>query len=146
MYISVVIGDELISDVHLWTLSHGRAKAGRPTRTYIQQLRADRGCSPEEQPEAMDDRKGWRGRVKAIHADGATWWYIYIYIYIILEFVKFLDYEFSETYIYIYIYIYIRHQHLPGDQEIVKLQPNFIFYFSIILLLCYVFTQPLRSG
>ena len=35
--------DELISDVLLWTLSHGRAKAGRPARTYIQQLCADLG-------------------------------------------------------------------------------------------------------
>ena len=31
--------DELISDVLLWTLTYGRAKAGRPARTYIQQLR-----------------------------------------------------------------------------------------------------------
>ena len=30
--------DELISDVLLWTPSHGWAKAGRPARTYIQQL------------------------------------------------------------------------------------------------------------
>ena len=30
--------DELISDVLLWTPTHGRAKAGRPARTYIQQL------------------------------------------------------------------------------------------------------------
>ena len=30
--------DELISDVLLWTPSHGRAKAGWPARTYIQQL------------------------------------------------------------------------------------------------------------
>ena len=30
--------DELISDVLQWTPSHGRAKAGRPTWTYIQQL------------------------------------------------------------------------------------------------------------
>ena len=29
--------DELISDVLLWTPTHGRAKAGRPARTYIQQ-------------------------------------------------------------------------------------------------------------
>ena len=29
---------ELISDVILWTLSHGRAKVGRPARTYLQQL------------------------------------------------------------------------------------------------------------
>ena len=28
--------DELISDVLLWITSHGRAKAGRPARTYIQ--------------------------------------------------------------------------------------------------------------
>ena len=50
--------DELISDVLLWTPSHGRAKAGRPARTYIQQLCADSGCSPEDLPEAMDDREG----------------------------------------------------------------------------------------
>ena len=30
--------DELISDVLLWTPAYGRAKAGRPPRTYIQQL------------------------------------------------------------------------------------------------------------
>ena len=42
--------DELISDVLLWTPSQGRAKAGRPARTYIQQLCADMGCSPEDLP------------------------------------------------------------------------------------------------
>ena len=47
--------DELLSVVLLWTPSHGRAKAERPTRTYIQQLCADTGCSPEDLPEAMDD-------------------------------------------------------------------------------------------
>ena len=30
--------DELVSDVLLWTPTYGRAKAGRPARTYIQQL------------------------------------------------------------------------------------------------------------
>ena len=40
--------DQLISDVLLWTPSHGRAKAGRPAGTYIQQLCVDTGCSPEE--------------------------------------------------------------------------------------------------
>ena len=30
--------DEIISDVLRWTPSHSRAKAGRPARTYIQQL------------------------------------------------------------------------------------------------------------
>ena len=36
--------DELIRDVLLWTPTHGRSKAGRPARTYIQQLCEDRGC------------------------------------------------------------------------------------------------------
>ena len=35
--------DELIRDVLLWTPTHGRAKAGRPARTYIQQLCEDTG-------------------------------------------------------------------------------------------------------
>ena len=32
--------DELISDLLLWTPSHGRAKVGRPARTYLQQCSA----------------------------------------------------------------------------------------------------------
>ena len=48
--------DELISDVLLWTPSHGRAKAGQPARTYMQQLCEDTGCSPRDLPEAMNDR------------------------------------------------------------------------------------------
>ena len=64
--------DELISDVLLWTLSHGRAKAGRPAQTYIQQLCVDTGCCNEDLPEVMDDREGWRERVRDIRADGVT--------------------------------------------------------------------------
>ena len=64
--------DELISDVLLWTPSHGRAKARRPARTYIQQLCVDTGCSPENLPEAMNDRERWRERVRNIRADGTT--------------------------------------------------------------------------
>ena len=60
------IWDELISNVLLWTSSHGRDKAGRPHRTYIQQLCADRGCSLEDLPEAMDDRERWQERVRDI--------------------------------------------------------------------------------
>ena len=67
--------DELISDVLLWTSSHGRAKAGQPARTYIQQLCADTGCIPEDLPEAMDDRVGWWERVRDIRADGMAWWW-----------------------------------------------------------------------
>ena len=42
--------DELISDVILWTPTHGHAKAGRPARTYIQQLCKDTRCCPEDLP------------------------------------------------------------------------------------------------
>ena len=39
--------DELISDILLLTPSHRRAKAGRPARTYIQELCVDIGYSLE---------------------------------------------------------------------------------------------------
>ena len=67
--------DELISDVFLWTPTYGQAKAGRPARTYIQQLCEDMGCSPEDLPEAMSDREKWRERVRDIRASGTTWWW-----------------------------------------------------------------------
>ena len=61
--------DELISDLLVWTPSHGRAKGGRPARTYIQQVSADTGFSPEDLPETMED----------------IYIYIYIYIYIMVR-------------------------------------------------------------
>ena len=64
--------DELVSDVLLWTSTHGQAKAGRPARTYIQQLFEDTGCNPEDLPEAMIDRKKWREMVRDIRAGGTT--------------------------------------------------------------------------
>ena len=67
--------DELISDVLLWTPTYGQAKAGRPARTYIQQLYEDTGCNPEDLPEAMNDREKWRERVRDICASGMTWWW-----------------------------------------------------------------------
>ena len=67
--------DELISDVLLWTPTHGRAKAGRPAWTYIQQLCEDMGCSPEDLPEAMNDREKWQERVRDIRATSTTWWW-----------------------------------------------------------------------
>ena len=68
--------DELISDILLWTSSHGQTKAGWPARTYIQHLCADIGCSLEDLPEVMEDREGWR----EIHRGGATWcWWLMLY-------------------------------------------------------------------
>ena len=72
--------NELISDVLLWTPTHGRAKAGRPARTYIQQLCEDTGCSPEDLPEAMNDREKWREWVRDIRATSTTWWWWYLWI------------------------------------------------------------------
>ena len=67
--------DELISDVLLWTPTYCRAKPGRLARTYIQQLCADTGCSPEDLPEAMNDREKWWERVRDIRVGGTTWWW-----------------------------------------------------------------------
>ena len=47
-------------------------KAGRPARTYIQQLCEDTGCIPEDLPVAMNDREKWRERVTDIRANGTT--------------------------------------------------------------------------
>ena len=49
--------------------------AGRPARTYIQQLCEDTGCSPEDLSEAMNDREKWWERIRDIRASGATWWW-----------------------------------------------------------------------
>ena len=64
--------DELIRDILLWTPTYGRANAGRPARTYIQQLCEDTRCSPEDLPEAMNDREKWPERVRDIRASGMT--------------------------------------------------------------------------
>ena len=65
--------DELISDVLLWTHTYGQAKAGRPARTYIQQLCEDPGCSPESLPEASigksDERRSGISVLAARHND-----------------------------------------------------------------------------
>ena len=67
--------DELLSDVLLWTPAYGQAKAGRPARTYIQQLCEDTGCNPEDLPKATNVREKWRERVMDIRAGGTTWWW-----------------------------------------------------------------------
>ena len=73
--------DELIRDVLLWTPTHGRAKAGRPARTYIQQLCEDTGCCPEDLPRTMNNREEWRERVRDIRATRTIWWWWWWYIY-----------------------------------------------------------------
>ena len=89
--------DELINDVLQWNPSHGRAKAGRPARTYIQHLCEGTGCSPEDLSEAMNDREGWRERVRNIRADGTTrwWWCVKKSI---VDFVDASIHEFEESF------------------------------------------------
>ena len=70
--------DELISDVFLWTPSYGRAMAGLTSRTCIELLCADSECSLGDLLETMNDREGWRERVRDIRSDDVTWWYIYV--------------------------------------------------------------------
>ena len=52
--------------------TYGRAKAGRPARTYIQQLCEDTGCRPKDLPKTMNDREKWRERVRDIRAGCMT--------------------------------------------------------------------------
>ena len=63
--------DEIVSDVLLWTPAYGQSKAGRPARTYIQQLRDDTGYNPEDLPEGMNDRRTWRERESGISVQAA---------------------------------------------------------------------------
>ena len=66
--------NELISDVLLWTLSHGRAKAGWPARTYIQQL--CEGMAQRTSRKRWTMGRGWWERVRDNRADGTTrWWW-----------------------------------------------------------------------
>ena len=88
--------DELISDVLLWTPAYGRAKAGRPAWTYIQQLCEDTGSSSEDLPEAMNDGEKWRERVRDIRASDTTWWWWW-FIYKIIHTISFNTFENKTT-------------------------------------------------
>ena len=66
--------DGFISDVLLWTPSHGRGKAGRPAWTYIQQLCEDTECSPEDLPKVINNREEWQKKLRDICAGGTTRW------------------------------------------------------------------------
>ena len=82
--------DELISDLLLWTPTYGRAKAGRPARTYIQQLCEDTGCIPEDLPETMNDKEKWRERVRDISASSTTWWWWWWWRYKSRKYMKYV--------------------------------------------------------
>ena len=107
--------DELISDVLLWTPTYGQAKAGRPTRTYIQQLCEDTGCSPEDLPEGMNDREKWRERVMDIRASSTTWWWWWLpgtlssRLVVLFEFSSIVQIDVFSIYLYLeYLKSYYR--------------------------------------
>ena len=102
--------DELISDVLLWTPTYGRAKAGRPARTYIQQLLRIRDvalktCWRRWTIERRDERGSGISVLAARHDDDDDDLYIYIYIYI---------------YIYAYVYQSIYLSILDEENDIRK--------------------------
>ena len=60
-------------------------------RTYIQQLCADTVCSLKDEPEAMDDREGWRGGsgisvLMVWHDDDLDWIIFGVISYLLLSF------------------------------------------------------------
>ena len=131
--------DKLLSDVLLWTPSHGWAKAEQPAQTYIQQLCADTRCSPEDLPKLMDDREGWRKMVMDIRANGATlwWWNIFPKFLIIIFRIIFIKQPYANRgiakpiknhlslflYIYIIIHIYI-YINIYIERDLLKLMDD----------------------
>ena len=92
--------DELINDVLLWTPSHGRAKAVRPTRTYIQQLCVDTGYSPEDLSEAREE---WLERVRDSRVDGATWWWWWWWCWRLQQIANTSNYKFILPFFHYYM-------------------------------------------
>ena len=63
----------------MWPPTHGTSRAGRPKMNYIDQLSRDAGCQPGDLAILMEDRHGWRDRIKVRENSTRWWWYIYIY-------------------------------------------------------------------
>ena len=127
--------DELISDVLLWTPTHGCAKAGRPARTYIQQLCEDTGCCPEDLPRAMNDREKCRERIRDIRATSTTWWWwwwyfilLYIWwIYMLPVFIYLISLYISYIYM-LFIFIYFTY-----------IRISYICIFNIFMLYIFIY-------
>lgn len=64
--------EEVCSDLLLWQPTHGKPKAGRPSRTYYQQIADDIGCIPTDLPYIMNDRDEWKKRVRQIRDNHST--------------------------------------------------------------------------
>ena len=60
---------ELISDVLVWTASHGRARVERPARTYLWQPCTNTECHKEYLQIAMDNRDEGRERIREVRSN-----------------------------------------------------------------------------
>ena len=52
--------DKRISNILLWTPTHGHISVGLPAKTYIHHLCVDTRCSLEDLPRTMADRDRWQ--------------------------------------------------------------------------------------
>ena len=67
--------DEVASDLLLWQPQHCNRSRGRPSKTYIAQLRDDTDLlTIGEIKTAINDRKGWKKYVMDYRAS-STWYY-----------------------------------------------------------------------
>ena len=60
--------NELISDIVPWTPPHGHTSVDWPAKTYIYQIWVEPGCSPEDLPNAKENRNGRWERIKELSA------------------------------------------------------------------------------
>ena len=54
--------NEVVGDLVLWELKHGKRSVERQARTFVDLPEADTGVPRDCLPAAMDDRVGWRKR------------------------------------------------------------------------------------
>ena len=66
--------DELIS-VYSYGPPHMAEKKQDDKLEHTYGSSEDTGCSPNDLPEAMNDREKWREGARDIHAGGTTWWW-----------------------------------------------------------------------
>ena len=74
--------DELVSNVILWTTTHGRTSVSWPAKTYVHQFCVETGCILEDLPSAITDGNGGEGRERENLGTMQSAWLDYIYIYI----------------------------------------------------------------
>ena len=79
-----------ISNILLWTPTHGHTNVGLPGKTNIHQLCVDTGWHLENLSRAMSSRNRYWVSVKGIHAISMTWgWQLHIIIFSRIKYYSF---------------------------------------------------------